>query len=59
MPINIFQKMVEDSYRVDFTPNPSHIQHFFEKSMEIAQRSENEIQWYNELMTVAANWLRL
>ncbi|MCD8395392.1 MAG: AlwI family type II restriction endonuclease [Bacteroidales bacterium] len=59
MPINIFQKMVEDSYRVDFTPNPSHIQHFFEKSMEIAQRSENEIQWYNELMAVAANWLRL
>lgn len=47
LPLNIFIKMVEDSYNATYVPEPRHIQRFFEHSNELANSTENEVDWYN------------
>ncbi|MDR0205795.1 MAG: AlwI family type II restriction endonuclease [Bacteroidales bacterium] len=58
LPLSIFQKMVEDSYKVAYTPQPQHVKRFFERSNEIAARSSDESAWYQEITNEALNWLR-
>ncbi len=57
LPLSIFQKMVEDSYKASYTPQPQQVKHFFERSNEIATASENEKVWYEEIIKEALNWL--
>lgn len=57
LPLNVFQKMLEDSYCVDYTPNPQQVRNFFEYSNELAKKCENEIQWFEEIQKAAINWL--
>lgn len=59
LPLNIFQKMLEDSYKVDYTPNPQQVQNFFEKSKELAHNCEDEKQWYEGIQIAAMNWLKI
>jgi hypothetical protein len=57
LPLTIFQKMMEDSYKAVYTPQPQHVRHFFERSNEIAATSTDEKVWYQEITTEALNWL--
>jgi hypothetical protein len=57
LPLNIFQKMVEDAYKSAYTPQPQQVNRFFERSNEIAASSVDEKTWYNEITTEALNWL--
>lgn len=57
LPLNVFQKMLEDSYNVDYTPNPQQVRDFFEYSSELAKKCEDEIQWFEEIQQAAINWL--
>lgn len=57
LPLNVFQKMLEDSYHVDYTPNSQQVRNFFEYSNELAKKCENEIQWFEEIQQAAINWL--
>lgn len=57
LPLNIFKKMVEDSYKAAYTPKPVLVKRFFERSYEIAQLAENETQWYEQMKQNAINWL--
>lgn len=57
LPLNIFIKMVEDSYNATYVPEPRHIQRFFEHSNHLANSTENEIDWYNGITEKALNWL--
>ncbi len=57
LPLNIFQKMLEDSYRASYTPNPSHVRRLFEHSEALAKNCENEKAWYNQIKEMALNWL--
>lgn len=57
LPLNVFQKMLEDSYKVDYTPSPQQIRNFFEYSSELAKKCENEVQWFEEIQQAAINWL--
>ena len=57
LPLDVFRKMLEDSYKADYTPNPSHIRHFFEKTIEIAYNGCNEKQWFEEVKKEAICWL--
>jgi hypothetical protein len=57
LPLNIFQKMVADSYHVSYVPSPKHIKHFFERSNEIAATSADEKEWYKKITNTALNWL--
>jgi len=57
LPLNVFQKMVEDSYKASYTPNPQQIKHLFEYSSKTAIESENEKIWFNKITNKALNWL--
>lgn len=57
LPLSVFIKMVEDSHNASYTPEPKHIQRFFEHSNELANSTNNEIDWYNRITKKALNWL--
>ncbi len=57
LPLNIFIKMVHDSHNADYIPEPRQVQRFFESSNEIAQSTDNEVDWYNRITEQALNWL--
>lgn len=57
LPLNIFIKMVEDSHNVNYVPEPRHIQKFFKHSNELANTTNNEVDWYNGITQKALNWL--
>ena len=57
LPLNVFQKMVEDSYKVDYTPNAKQVQAFFEASNVLAKNADNEETWYKQITDKALHWL--
>jgi hypothetical protein len=57
LPLSIFQKMVEDSYKASYIPQPQQVKRFFERSNEIAATSADEKVWYNEITNEALSWL--
>ncbi|MCZ2129169.1 MAG: AlwI family type II restriction endonuclease [Bacteroidia bacterium] len=57
LPLSVFIKMVEDSYNANYVPEPRHVQRFFERSNELANTTDNEIEWYNGITNEALNWL--
>jgi len=57
LPLNVFLKMVEDSHKASYVPEPRHVQRFFERSNELANTTDNEIEWYNGITQEALNWL--
>ncbi len=57
LPLRVFIKMVEDSHNASYVPEPRHIQRFFERSNELANTTNNEVDWYNEITKEALNWL--
>lgn len=57
LSITTFQKMLEDSYRADYTPTPEHVRKFFELSMTIAKEAESENEWYTKINEAATCWL--
>lgn len=57
LSIMVFRKMLEDSYKASYTPNPSYVHKFFEASNTIADSSDNEAIWYEKLKEKALHWL--
>lgn len=57
LPLNVFLKMIEDSHKASYVPEPRHVQRFFERSNELANTTDNEIDWYNGITNEALNWL--
>ena len=57
LPLSIFQKMVEDSYKAAYVPKPLQVKRFFERSNEIAATSIDEKIWFKEITNEALNWL--
>lgn len=57
LPLSIFRKMVEDSYKANYTPNPSHVRRFFEASNDFAKNCESEVEWYENIKEKALHWL--
>ncbi|MDR6922669.1 MULTISPECIES: AlwI family type II restriction endonuclease [Chryseobacterium] len=57
LPLNIFLKMVEDSHKAHYVPEPRHVQRFFERSNELANTLDNEADWHNAITKEALNWL--
>jgi hypothetical protein len=58
LPLTVFQKMVDDSYKASYTPEPKHVKRFFERSSEIANACDNEKVWYERITNEALNWLK-
>jgi len=57
LPLSVFIKMVEDSYNANYVPEPRHVQRFFERSNELANLKDNEVDWYDGILQQALNWL--
>ncbi len=57
IPLSVFLKMVEDSHKASYVPEPKHIHRFFERSNELAESADNEKDWYNGITQEALNWL--
>ena len=57
LPLNVFKKMLEDSFKASYTPNPQKVKSFFEYSKSIASESHSEQEWYNKIVEKALNWL--
>lgn len=57
MTVETFKKMLTDSYKAEYQPNPTQVQSLFDYSMEVATNAESEIEWYNKLTERALNWL--
>lgn len=57
LPMNVFQKMLEDSFKANYSPNPTHVRHFFEKSVALAKSCNDEKDWFERIKEEAANWL--
>lgn len=57
LPLTVFLKMVEDSHKASYVPEPRHVQRFFERSNELANLTDNEKDWYNGITQEALNWL--
>lgn len=49
--------MLEDSYRASYTPDPSQVRRLFERSAELVDTCENELEWYAMLEHEALSWL--
>ena len=58
LPLNIFQKMVDDSYKASYIPEPRHVKRFFDRSNEIANECDDEKVWYEKITNEALNWLK-
>lgn len=56
LPLNVFKKMLEDSYKVNYTPTPEHVRNFFEHSNELVKTCSNETEWFEKLKQSAMNW---
>ncbi len=57
LPLSVFIKMVQDSHNANYVPEPRHVQRFFERSNELANSTNNEVDWYNGITEEALNWL--
>lgn len=57
LPLSVFRKMVEDSYKADYIPNPSQVRCFFEWSVNCAKNSLSETEWYEKIQEKAREWL--
>ena len=57
LPLNVFRKMIEDSYRVDYTPDAQQVQSFFKYSETIAKKVADERMWYEQMTIRALHWL--
>jgi hypothetical protein len=57
LPLSVFQKMVTDSYKARYTPQPNQVKRFFDFSNELANTTNDELEWYNGITQKALNWL--
>ena len=57
LPLSVFIKMVQDSHNANYVPEPRHVQRFFERSNELANTTDNEVDWFNGITQEALSWL--
>lgn len=57
LELSVFKKMVEDSYKASYTPNPEQVNRFFKYSQEVAKTANDEYDWYSKVKEKALNWL--
>ncbi len=55
--LEVFEKMVEQSHRASYIPDPQQIKAFCDYSMQIASSAKSETEWYEAIKAKALNWL--
>lgn len=57
LELAVFEKMVEQSEKVNYIPNPDRVRSLCEYSMKVAQVATDEKEWYEAVKARALNWL--
>lgn len=57
LELNVFIKMLQDSFKASYIPNPEQIEKLFKKSIEYAKEASNENDWYLKIKNYALHWL--
>lgn len=57
LPLDVFQKMVVDSYKASYTPNPVHVEALCKQAEKLALETADPNAWYTALTEVALEWL--
>ncbi len=57
LPLHVFRKMLEDSFKAEYTPDAGRVQAFFEYSRSVAAKSASEQEWYGKVIEKALHWL--
>lgn len=57
LPLEVFMKMVENSYSAKFIPTPQHIKGLFDFAKASAEEAADEKQWFISLQEKALSWL--
>ena len=53
LPLEVFRKMVDDSYRASYIPKSSQVKRLFEYSEKIASQCTSEAEWYDKVQQKA------
>lgn len=59
LPLSTFRKMVEDSYHVNYIPNPTQVRRFLDWSANYAKNSQSEKDWFEKVKEKACEWLSI
>ncbi len=54
-----FEKMLADSKKASYVPNPQHILRLIEYSRSLSSEAADEVDWFNRTKTAALDWLSL
>lgn len=56
LPLSVFEKMVENSCKAAYAPNPKQVKAFFIHSISAAEKSNDEKEWFEAVKEKALNW---
>ena len=57
LELSVFEKMVEQSGKASYEPNPDQVRRLCQYSMKVAQSASSEAEWYQAIRNKALNWL--
>lgn len=57
LELEVFKKMIEQSEKVDYAPNPEQLRSLCEYSMQAVEFASSEKEWYEAVKNKALNWL--
>lgn len=57
LELDVFIKMLQDSFKASYTPNPEQVEKLLKKSIEYAKEALNENDWYLKIKNYALHWL--
>ena len=59
LELGSFEKMVLDSKKASYVPEPRHIKALFDTAKELRETAVNEVEWFERVNDMARNWLNL
>lgn len=59
LSLEVFRKMVQDSYKASYTPQPKHVKALCKEAERLAKEVKDPSEWYSKLTDTAINWLNI
>lgn len=59
LELNTFEKMVLDSKKANYVPEPQHIRKLVDRIRELAETADDEIDWFEKSKQTALRWLEI
>lgn len=59
LPLEVFQKMLEDSYKAIYIPEANMVRKLFDYSQKVSSNCGDETEWYSKIIEAAKDWLNI